>query len=142
MTWDPPPAPPSWGQPPAGPAPLAFGPPPPAAAPQYAPDRGALILILGILGLVVMFFGCALCGPLALGALGLSVPAIVMGKRDLEQIRAGQMNPGGRDLTMVGFVLGITGAVIALLITIFYIVIFVFYGAIIGAALLAAPPPQ
>lgn len=59
------------------------------------PDRGTLILVFGILGLVVcMIFG---------------IIAWVMGKGDLEKIRAGTMNPDGEAMTKVGVILGQVG---------------------------------
>jgi hypothetical protein len=57
------------------------------------PHQGAVILTLGILGLVY-------CFPLA-------IAAWVMGSNDLREMSAGRMDPSGRDMTNVGRVLGI-----------------------------------
>ena len=66
------------------------------------PHRGALILVLGILGIV---FGCA---PVA-------VVAWVMGRSDLAKIDAGVMDPAGRGTTQAGMILGIVGTVLFVL---------------------------
>ena len=62
------------------------------------PDRGALILTLGILGLVV-------CGILC-------IFAWAMGANDLREMRAGRMDSTGYGLTQAGMVLGIVGCVL------------------------------
>ena len=62
------------------------------------PHRGAVILVLGILGLLLCFiFGIA---------------AWVMANNDLREIDAGQMDPKGRDLTQAGKICGIVGIVL------------------------------
>lgn len=151
MTWDPPSGPPGWntppGAPPFGPPPQqqGFGPPqqqqgygPPQHYPQ--PDRSATVLVLGIMGIVATFIGCAICGPLAIGSLGLSIPALVMGKRDLRAIDEGRMSPHSRGNTMIGYVLGIVGTVLGGLVGVAMIVVVLIYGAAIIAALAAGPP--
>ena len=80
-----------------GPASRAAGPVPPAAGMQ--PHQGAVILTLGILGLV-------LCLPLG-------IAAWVMGTNDLREMNAGRMDPSGRDMTNVGRVLGIIACCLA-----------------------------
>ena len=56
------------------------------------PHRGSVILAFGILGFVV----CGLFG----------VAAWVMGNNDLREMDRGWMDPGGRDLTNTGRILG------------------------------------
>jgi hypothetical protein len=71
-------------------------PPPPAWVPPGSgvqPHRGAVILVLGILGLVY-------CFPLA-------IAAWIMGNNDLREIDSGRMDPQGRSMTNVGRILGI-----------------------------------
>jgi hypothetical protein len=75
---------------------------------DYAPHRGAVILTLGILGLVI-------CGPLA-------IVAWVMGSNDMASIRRREMDPSGEGLTRAGQILGIIG-------TIFFILNLCFVGA-------------
>src|SRR5262245_56553406 len=57
------------------------------------PHRGTLILVLGILGITVCGF--------------LGIAAWLMGKRDLDLIKRGQMDPEGETLTRVGYILGL-----------------------------------
>jgi hypothetical protein len=73
------------------------------------PHRGVLILVLGILGLMV----CGIVG----------IFAWMMGKRDLELIRTGQMDKEGEALTKVGYILGIVGTILFLI----WLAIFVLY---------------
>jgi len=61
------------------------------------PHRGILILVLGILGLLL----CPIFGPIAW----------LMGKGDLAEMDAGQMDPEGRGLTQAGWICGIIGTV-------------------------------
>ena len=82
-----------------GPGPAPIQPTQPGQPmPQYAatshlqPDRGTLILVLGILSLIV----CGLLG----------IPAWVMGNKDLKEIDAGRMNPAGRSNTNTGRICG------------------------------------
>lgn len=54
--------------------------------------RGALILVLGILGLV-------LCAPLG-------IVAFFMGREDLRRMSAGVTDPAGRSMAQIGMILG------------------------------------
>lgn len=63
--------------------------------------RGAVILVLGIVGLVV----CFPCG----------IAAWVMGSGDLRRMDAGIMDPSGRSLTQAGRILGIIVTALAAL---------------------------
>jgi len=65
------------------------------------PDRGNLILILGILSLV-------LCAPLG-------IFAWVMGNKDIKEMNAGLMNPAGRSTTNAGRICGIIGTALLVL---------------------------
>ena len=85
-----------------------------AATNAMQPHRGTLILVLGILSLVV-------CGPVG-------IAAWIMGNTDLKEIDAGRMDPAGRGntnagricgmigtgFTVIGFILGLVGAVLFL----------------------------
>lgn len=57
------------------------------------PHRGALVLVLGILGLTA----CALIG----------IPAAFLGMSDLREMNAGRMDPSGKGLTIAGMVMGL-----------------------------------
>ncbi len=65
---------------------------------NQAPHRGVLILILGIIGLLV-------CGFLA-------IPAVLMGKADLAEMKAGRMDSSGEGLTRAGYILGMIALVL------------------------------
>jgi predicted Zn finger-like uncharacterized protein len=66
---------------------------------DYAPHRGTLILVLGILSLT------------GLGILT-GIPAWIMGSGDLKQIRAGVMDPEGESNTNIGRILGMVSTLI------------------------------
>lgn len=87
---------------------------------------------------MALFIGCTACGPLALVSLGLSVPAIVMARRDLAAIQAGQMVATGRDATNIGMIIAIVSTVISVLVGVLMVLLMVFYGGLVGFALLAA----
>ena|SRR5438445_357326 len=65
------------------------------------PGRGVLVLVLGILS--VVFCSCGwILGPIAL----------IMGKNDLKKIDAGEIDPQAKQLTQIGYYLGIAGSVL------------------------------
>lgn len=64
--------------------------------------RGALILVLGILSLV-------LCGILT------GIPAWIMGNSDLKAMAAGTMDPSGRSLTNAGKICGMISTILTIL---------------------------
>jgi hypothetical protein len=76
------------------------------------PHRGALILVLGILGLVI-------CQPVG-------IAAWVMGKNDLAEMDAGRMDPDGRGLTQAGKICGIV-SVCLLALTVLMIMVFMIF---------------
>lgn len=92
---------------------------------QYSePDRGTLILILGIMSLFFNFFW---------------VPGILawtFGRADLRKISEGTMDPAARGITQVGMVLGIIGTSIAILGILFFLgfIALVVIAAVAGAA--------
>ena len=61
--------------------------------------RGAAILVLGILGLVVCFI--------------LGIFAWTMGNEDLAKMRAGRMDPSGKGLTDAGRICGMVSVILA-----------------------------
>lgn len=83
------------------------------------PHRGTLILVLGILGLILG------CGPI------LGIPAWIMGRGDLKDMDAGQMDPGGRDITKIGMILGIVS-------TALFVVGLVIFGILLAAGMVGA----
>ncbi len=67
----------------------------------YVEHRGALVLTLGILSLVI----CGFLGPVAW----------VMGNNDLTSMRSGRMDPSGEGMTQAGRILGIISSVMLIL---------------------------
>jgi predicted Zn finger-like uncharacterized protein len=72
----------------------------------YVEHRGAMVLTLGILSLVI----CGFLGPVAW----------VMGNNDLAAMRAGRMDPAGEGLTQAGRILGIISTALIALVCVFY----------------------
>ena len=70
------------------------------SAQQPRPHRGAMVLVLGILGLVC----CVICG----------IIAWVMGNNDLRDMDAGRMDPTGRGLTQAGKICGMISVILAI----------------------------
>lgn len=97
----------------------------PVAAPygmphgSFQPDRGGLILALGIIGLLV----CCIPG----------VFAWIMGKGDMKKIKAGVMNPQGESLTQVGMILGIVSTVLWGIGILIYVGVFAVFVVAAGA---------
>jgi len=70
------------------------------------PHRGGLILTLGILSIALL----PLCWPLtSISALGLGIPAWVMGQGDRKKMREGLMDSEGEGITNAGWICGIIG---------------------------------
>jgi hypothetical protein len=109
---------------------------PPGPPPGAGQDRGTLILVLSLASFLVMFFGCSMCGPLSLLSLGLSIPALVMARRDLAAIDAGTLSPNARSATHTGMIVAIVSTVLSALIGVVMIVLVLLYGGLIGFALL------
>jgi predicted Zn finger-like uncharacterized protein len=68
---------------------------------RYKEHRGGLILALGILSL---FFAPLILGPIAW----------IMGSTDLQEIRAGRMDPAGESNTSTGRILGMVSTLLSL----------------------------
>jgi hypothetical protein len=76
------------------------------------PDRGSVVLTLGIISLVCMVL-CIL-SPIGL-ILGLT--SWVMGQKDLRKMRRGDMDPRGEGTTQAGWICGIIGTILNTLMT-------------------------
>lgn len=72
------------------------------------PHRGTLVLVLGICGLLGLFW------PIT------SMVAWILGSSDLRAIREGRMDPEGESNTRVGWILGIIGSVLFVLVVLFF----------------------
>lgn len=89
---------------------------PPGGTPEQRnlqPHRGPLVLILGILGLV--FNVCCIPGILAW----------IFGASDLKQMKAGTMDREGEGLTKAGYICGIIGTCMVVVLVLIYVVFFV-----------------
>ncbi len=91
----------------------------PAAQQPLAPHRGAVVLVLGILGIVL----CTICG----------IIAWVMGNNDLRQMDAGVMDPSGRGLTQAGKICGMISVILVIVGFVIWLLVMMLVGA--GAAL-------
>lgn len=87
---------------------------------------------------MVLVTGCAACGPLGLLSLGLSIPAIVMARRDLAGIDAGRLSPDQRSTMTFGLWLAVGSTITSVLMGVAMIALMVLYGGLIGAGILAA----
>ncbi len=87
---------------------------------QVQPERGGIVLALGIVSIVVncLFF--------------LGIIAWILGQKDLREMDEGTRDPSGRALTKAGMICGIIGTCLAVLG--FFWLIFVFVMAVIPAA--------
>lgn len=84
--------------------------PPASFNPGMKPHRGTMILILGITG-----FFCIIT----------AILAIVFGKADLKEMKAGTMDPSGESLTKIGYILGIVFTILGVLGILFYVLMFI-----------------
>jgi hypothetical protein len=74
--------------------------PPPLPDAHLKPHRATMVLMFGVIGLVV-------CQPFG-------IAAWLMGNNDLREMRAGRMDPDGKDQTNAGRILGIVATVLLL----------------------------
>ena len=94
---------------------------------QVQPERGGLILALGIISIVVncLFF--------------LGIIAWILGQKDLKEMDEGSRDPSGRALTKAGMICGIIGTCLAVLAFLWLIFVFAMFvlpacgGACVGA---------
>ncbi|HLW66990.1 MAG TPA: hypothetical protein VKS79_16870 [Gemmataceae bacterium] len=102
------------------------------------PDRGVLILILGIAGSAGIF---------VIGIIAI-VPAIlawIWGKADLKKMDEGTMSPDGRSNTQLGKTLGMVGLIVNAVFLVIgcvgIIIWIVFLGAVLSSVPKTPPPP-
>ena len=94
---------------------------------DFEAHRGGMILAMGIISIVV-------------GGIGLVTGIIAwkMGGADLKKIDAGRMDPEGRSMTQIGYILGIIGTILnaigLVFVCLYFVVVFLFLGLFIGAA--------
>lgn len=90
------------------------------------PHRGAVVLVLGILGIVF----CVICG----------IVAWVMGNEDLRQMDSGQMDPSGRSTTQAGRILGIVSVALAAFVAVIGVIWVLFFIVIAAGAATSGRP--
>lgn len=71
------------------------------------PDRGAVVLSLGIISLALILIWCTA----PVGAI-LGLVAWIMGQKDLRKMKSGQMDDRNRGLTQAGWICGILGTIL------------------------------
>jgi hypothetical protein len=105
------------------------------------PDRGGIILALGIVSLVLAFFSFIIYFlPIWLIPLVVGVFGWIMGQRDLRSMRAGTMNSSNHVMTLVGMILSIVGVGVSVCVGIFSCGMLAFIGIMIIFAANAPPP--
>ncbi|MFK7781885.1 CCC motif membrane protein, partial [Psychroserpens sp.] len=94
-------------------------------------------LILGIIALLVSFAGCC-CGIFAFIPLILSIIGLVMANKSLKEYKLNPENYAHQSNTNVSTakVLNIIALVISSIVTVLYLLYFLFYGAILSTALM------
>jgi len=94
---------------------------------DWEPHRGGMILAFGIMAIV-------------LGGVGLvtGILAWIWGGQDLKKIDAGRMDPEGRSMTQIGYILGIVGTILhtvaLIFVCLYFVFIFVIMAFVVGAA--------
>ena len=110
---------------------------------RLKPHRANAVLALGLGGVLTALVGGLIaltlyfCCPLfliPLSSVALSIPAWIMGQNDLAAMKNGEMDPSGRDMTMIGMVCGIVGLSIVALGVLIIIFLVVLYAVVIGIA--------
>ncbi len=86
----------------------------PPAQGALKPHRGAVVLTLGILGIVP----CFICG----------IIAWVMGNNDIREMDAGAMDPAGRGMTQAGKICGIIGVILQCIVLAFWLLSILVFG--------------
>jgi hypothetical protein len=106
-----------------------------------APDRGGVILALGIVSLVLTFPSFIIYFlPIWLIPLVIGIFGWVMGQRDLRAIREGRMQQSGHVMTLVGMILSIVGVGISVCVGLFSCGMIAFL-VIVFIGIANAPPP-
>jgi hypothetical protein len=91
---------------------------------DYEPHRGALILSLGNISMIVGGLSLCMFGTGALISVPLGILAWVMANRDLERMRDGRMDPLGKAQTQTGRTGGIAGIFLSLVFASFYALVY------------------
>lgn len=100
------------------------------------PDRGGLVLTLGICSIVAAIIPCVSPVGLILG-----IVSWVMGQRDMRKMDANEMDPRGRGNTQGGRICGIVGTALGGISTLGCVAYFAFIGAMVNQAAKMPGPP-
>jgi hypothetical protein len=100
----------------------------PVSQQPLAPHRGAAILVLGIVGLVVGLLGSFCCGIFGIAGCICGIIAWVMANKDLREMAAGRMDPAGRGTTQAGKICGIISVILAIVVFIISMLFIGFVG--------------
>ena len=111
---------------------------------QSGPERGGVILALGIISLAVSVISFMLyIVPIWLIPLCVGTVGWIMGYRDLKAMRETRYDPHQHVMTMIGMILSIVGAAISIGVGILGCSILGIFGVMFcGMAAFAPPPPQ
>jgi hypothetical protein len=108
-----------------------------------APDRGGIVLALGIVSLVLAFFSFMIYFlPIWLIPLVVGIFGWVMGQRDLRAIREGRMQQSGHVMTLVGMILSIVGVGISICVMLLSCGVLAFIAIMFTVAANAPPQPR
>jgi hypothetical protein len=91
---------------------------------DYEPHRGALILSLGNISMIVGGLSLCMFGLGAVISVPLGILAWLMANRDLEDMREGRMDPRGKSQTETGRTGGIAGVILGLIFAAFYALVY------------------
>jgi hypothetical protein len=96
------------------------------------PDRGGVILALGIVSLVLSFFSFMLyIVPIWIIPIILGVIGWIMGHRDLRAMKEGTMDRSNQVMTLIGMILSIVGVGISVCVALLSCVVAGFFGIMI-----------
>jgi hypothetical protein len=106
------------------------------------PDRGALVLTLGIISLAGSLMSFMLyVVPLWLIPMGLGITGWIIGQRDLRAMREGAMDNTNQAMTLVGMILSIIGFSFSVFVMILSCTVLGIIGVACGVGAFAPPPP-
>ncbi|HEY1860513.1 MAG TPA: hypothetical protein VGG61_09180 [Gemmataceae bacterium] len=110
------------------------------------PHRGGMVLTLGIISVVSVVLDVLLsccCLPagwvMSLVGLGTGIPAWILGQRDLAKMRTGEMDPTGKGSTQGGWICGMIGTILSVLILVGSVIFIAIYGAAIMSGAMMNP---
>ena len=95
---------------------------------------GSMLAIFGGIMAMMAYFCCPVF-LVPLSSLALSIPAWIMGQNDLAAMKAGEMDPSGRETTMVGMIAGIVGTSVIALGTLLVVAVIIIYAIFVGFAI-------